>query len=263
MALRERERCLARFRARITHASAECAVLAGNVGGVVAEVQAMEEPVQGEAMALQGQLARIQAAHSAPHAWKCFDLACVVLAVLVQQAEVMALQGQLRARNQPHKSSMPRCALIKIKRHWLSLFCRERSNPCKGSCEPEVQLHGEVMALRGQLRAKERMIHEMELAGGVMRSRLGMEACCEGVGRESKQACSMSSPSSHPFLHVYPRPAGERGMPRATIPLGALHASERILSPHKGPLGSLSFILSFMCTPGLRASVACPALLYL
>ncbi|KAF5838532.1 hypothetical protein DUNSADRAFT_2730 [Dunaliella salina] len=51
---------------------------------------------------------------------------------------------------------------------------------------------GEVMALRGQLRAKERMIHEMELAGGVM------------------------------------RPAGERGMPRALVPLEALHASERM-----------------------------------
>ena len=46
IALRERERALNRFRARLTHAAAECAVLAGSIGGVVSEVQAMEEPLQ-------------------------------------------------------------------------------------------------------------------------------------------------------------------------------------------------------------------------
>eukprot|EP00983_Pelagomonas_calceolata_P126458 1161305-Pelagomonas_calceolata.AAC.10 len=39
---------------------------------------------------------------------------------------------------------------------------------------------------------------------------------------------SLSSLSLYPSLDVYPRPAGERGVPRALVPLEALHASERM-----------------------------------
>lgn len=46
IALRERERALTRFRARLTHAAAECAALAGSVGGAESEIQAMIEPMQ-------------------------------------------------------------------------------------------------------------------------------------------------------------------------------------------------------------------------
>jgi hypothetical protein len=62
------------------------------------------------------------------------------------QGEVMALRGQLAARQ-----------IEKAYEYAAYMFVLL------------YPLQGEVMALRGQLRNKERMIHEMELAGGVMR----------------------------------------------------------------------------------------------